>query len=926
MLYFANAYGILEFDGVSWTRIDLPDGNSAVSFSKNSKGEIFVGSVGEIGQLKTDSLGRNYYFSLRSRIPDVNANFGEVWKTFAIGDDLIFSAFSQITVLNENGVKLFHPRKGMTFDFSGQVDDQIFIRESGKGLLRYENDQLNLVAGGEHFSNSVIYAVHRLDKDNLLIISDRGFEKYDGTSFEKLTGAADTFIRENEISCAIPLKNGYGAIGSVSNGILIFDNNGNPLQHLTKKIGLASDYILGLYADLENNIWAATDNGISHIQTSSPFTAISDDTKLEGMGYAACVFDQKLYLGTSKGLFVRNWKPYENPLDPARSFKIVPGTEGQVWYVAAADGVLLCGHNRGLFQIKNDKAERISPDDYTGGWVFRELKGKPFLIVGAYEGLECYEKKNGSWVFRNKIKGFTESSRTFEFDRDGNIWVCHGNKGLYRITLDDNLENALEVVNVAVTDNFKSDYFNDISVIGDDVVFAGENKLYRYNDLSRKLEAYDQLNKVIGDDVLISKISQQPNGNIWFVNDDVIEVLIKQPDGAYVKNKSQFSKLKGQLIGSYEYFWRYDEANYYIGTESGFIHFDPRVVVSEKRFETLIRKVTCIQHGDSVVFGGTFLNDQHVADDAQPVAAILKIPYSENAMRFSFAALFYEDQDKTQYQYFLEREGDINPRKWSDWTSQTYKEYTNLWEGVYTFHLRAKNIHDQLSDEQTYKFVILSPWYRTRFAFAVYIFLFLAFNYVVVKLVVRKMKKEKQRIEREKSQELLLMEKQFAEEALRAEREIILLQNEKLETDVKYKNNELANLATSLSQKSEFLAQLKKELVSFSKENEQVANPGLTELIKTIDKGSEFDDSWDHFQTNFDAVHHNFLFNMRERYPFLKSTDLLLCAYIKINKSNKEISALLNISVSAVEKRRFRLREKLKLDDDTRLTEFLVDL
>jgi hypothetical protein len=140
------------------------------------------------------------------------------------------------------------------------------------------------------------------------------------------------------------------------------------------------------------------------------------------------------------------------------------------------------------------------------------------------------------------------------------------------------------------------------------------------------------------------------------------------------------------------------------------------------------------------------------------------------------------------------------------------------------------------------------------------------------------------------------------------------------------KNNELAHLATSLSQKSEFLAQLKKELVNFSKDNQQDSGSHLSELIKTIDKGSEFDDSWDHFQMNFDAVHHNYLFKIRERYPFLKSTDLLLCAYIKINKSNKEISSLLNISVSAVEKRRFRLREKLKLDDDTRLTVFLLEL
>jgi uncharacterized protein YoxC len=208
----------------------------------------------------------------------------------------------------------------------------------------------------------------------------------------------------------------------------------------------------------------------------------------------------------------------------------------------------------------------------------------------------------------------------------------------------------------------------------------------------------------------------------------------------------------------------------------------------------------------------------------------------------------------------------------------------------------------------------------------VYVILFLISVAVVARLVKVKIRKEKLRVEREKAKEILLMEKQFAEETLKAEREIILLQNEKLEADVRYKNDELAHLATNLSQKSEFLSQLKKELVTFTRDHAQEANGSLAELIKTIDREGEFDDSWDRFQENFDTVHHNFLYKMRERFPVLKSTDLLLCAYIRINKSNKEISSLLNISVSAVEKRRFRLREKLKLDDDTKLTEFLMEV
>ncbi len=74
---------------------------------------------------------------------------------------------------------------------------------------------------------------------------------------------------------------------------------------------------------------------------------------------------------------------------------------------------------------------------------------------------------------------------------------------------------------------------------------------------------------------------------------------------------------------------------------------------------------------------------------------------------------------------------------------------------------------------------------------------------------------------------------------------------------------------------------------------------------------------------NFDKAHHNFLKNLNDNFPILKPGDLLLCAYIKIDKSNKEIAALFNISISGVEKKRMRLKEKLLLDNETALVEFI---
>ena len=59
-------------------------------------------------------------------------------------------------------------------------------------------------------------------------------------------------------------------------------------------------------------------------------------------------------------------------------------------------------------------------------------------------------------------------------------------------------------------------------------------------------------------------------------------------------------------------------------------------------------------------------------------------------------------------------------------------------------------------------------------------------------------------------------------------------------------------------------------------------------------------------------------------YPDLTPGDLRLAAYLKMNLSSKEIAPLLNISIRGIENKRYRLRKKLELPEDTNLTEFIM--
>jgi DNA-binding CsgD family transcriptional regulator len=174
------------------------------------------------------------------------------------------------------------------------------------------------------------------------------------------------------------------------------------------------------------------------------------------------------------------------------------------------------------------------------------------------------------------------------------------------------------------------------------------------------------------------------------------------------------------------------------------------------------------------------------------------------------------------------------------------------------------------------------------------------------------------RLQKEKARE-----SQLIEEKLKAENDLISLKNQNLESELSYRNNELATLANNLTQKAEFLNRIKKDLEHINGDNP--GNPSIKKLLKAIESEGDFDNSWEHFQLNFDKVHSNFLSRLRDKHPNLKPADLLLCAYVKMGKSNKEIASLLNITISGVEKKRNRVKEKLGLDTEVKLSDFILN-
>ena len=170
--------------------------------------------------------------------------------------------------------------------------------------------------------------------------------------------------------------------------------------------------------------------------------------------------------------------------------------------------------------------------------------------------------------------------------------------------------------------------------------------------------------------------------------------------------------------------------------------------------------------------------------------------------------------------------------------------------------------------------------------------------------------------------QLSVLLKQEKEES---EAKVEVLINEKLQSEIDFKNKELALSTMHIVQKNETLAKLREELdtiVKQTKDSDTKSN--IKKVIGILSDDHRLEDDWESFAVHFDQVHTDFIRRIKEKYPQLSPKDLKLCAYLRMNLTTKEIAPLLNISVRGVEISRYRLRKKMEIDQDLNLNDFMM--
>ena len=906
LTYFANNDGVLEFDGLTWRTYPLPASSVVRSVKATDDGRIFAGGHNEFGYFLSNPSGQLVFHPLHQLLPEKYRDFDEIWKIHEVQNSIIFQTFLQIMIYRNDSLIVVEAPE--MFHFSFVINGELYVNDQMQGLYKLEDDKLVRLRGAEALMGKLIWVMLPKQDDILISTADEGMYVYNGSSLIPWENPASGLLQEKQVYYGTTLGNDVYAFGTIQDGLIICDTDGNLLQHINVEKGLQNNTVLSICRDQYANLWLGLDNGIDYVAINSPLSYLSTYNNLSA-GYSAVIHNGLLYLGTNRGVFYHDWDELkEGGVD--QKFNLVSGTQGQVWSLQLIDGTLFCGHNSGIFIIEGTKAEMLS--GVQGGWTFLQPDGhNDIVICGTYTSLVKFERIDGKWSKGVQIKGFKESSR-YMANADGrSIWISHGYKGVFRTHFNESWDSIVQVDFYNSRNGFPSD--KDISVfeVFDRVVFTTGIDLYKFDEGSDSFVPDPFFNnRLKRTDMNILKEDRQ--GNVWYFTTQNAGVFRLREDGNFTEVEIPFREMKGEFIKWFQFVYPYDETHVFFATQNGFAHYTPGISSNyQQSFNAYIRKMEILSGIDSVLFRGSSSTDVFYAD----------LPYRFNHLQFEFAANDFANPGSLKFLVKLE---DFD-QDWVEWQGLSTRQFTNLHHDDYTLRVKAINLFGVESTEATLKFRIRPPWYLSRYAYFAYAIVTLLFIVLIAKYIRYRIEAAKKAFEEDQKRKFAEREKQLQIESLTAEKEIIELRNEKLRSEKKQKDKELANTTMQIIQKSKSLVALKNELRKLARElGKHSASDHLHTIIRKINRSIDTDRQWEVFESHFENVHEEFLSRLKENYPDLTPRELKLCAYLRLNISSKEIANLMNISVRGVEISRYRLRKKLQLDHDTNLTDFIV--
>jgi serine phosphatase RsbU (regulator of sigma subunit) len=727
IMYFGNSANILTFDGFHWDNVPVSKNSGYVrSLLSSVSGDVFWGYDGDFGVLKRRPNGKLTGISFLDKLPELDRYFSTVWRIYDYRGGIVFFTQESIFIYNpeSDSIKTLYPDE--SFHLCFVVNDTLYVRDRSYGLKILKGDSFEEVKDGDIFHNEGIFGIIPVNNDKKLIITQLiGSYIFDKSGIKPLKSVDTDKLNRMQIIGSQQLSDGNIALNTASNGVVIINENGEITATINQRSGIADNDVKQVFQDDYDNLWLATNNGISRVNYSSPVSLFlhNDYSGLYGAVNALALFDGKVYAGTTTGL-------YTYSANDDKVFERVEKLSNNITALLAYDGHLFIGTDEAVYAMAGNRLRKIAAMNVRSLLLSEQNKR---LFVAGENGFAVFDSGNDlKRLYFDKELAVNSIGAVAFVDESGNdnLWYGTMNSGLKHLTVEKGKIRKVGTETYNEDDNLPQSWVRPFS-FDDTLIAATSAGLFRLEKVEESPETSGQEYKPYFVETSVAGLPQKGvvtsftgNGNSYFA------VLDGVP-GFGGRNKDfdrtpflsiDIGKINTLLSTKNNVLW--------IGANDGLARVDLAVKKDYKRRPDCIAGRISLQ-GDSVL---TYV----------PAGSEFDIDYSYNSLSFTFSSRYNENGKTPLFSYKLEGYDD----EWSDWTGETTVRYRRLSPGKYVFKVKSKNIYGVESLPVETTVTVLAPWYLTWWAYAGYGILFLLLMAGVVQAYTYRLKQKNIRLEK----------------------------------------------------------------------------------------------------------------------------------------------------------------------------------
>jgi serine phosphatase RsbU (regulator of sigma subunit)/ligand-binding sensor domain-containing protein len=693
-MYFANFAGILRYDGQNWDKVKTKSGMRVLSLDTDKNGRVYAGGLYDFGYLKEDSKGRPIYISLYNQIKNKPGN-RSFFSVHCIGEKTFFIA-ADIIYIYENGELTSIPTENKA-ESSFLLDSTLYVffrpdsensATRQKGLTVYQSGKFKPIHNASLTEPVDIQLMFSLPGRHEVFIgtSKQGFFSLVNDTISTIEPQVNDYAVRNTLTCGTLVSRQFFALGTLSSGVVITDLDGSILLEINSQSKLQNEAVNAVFTDENNLLWMASDNGISVVDVNSNMGYIDNGISiLDGQINAIREFQNNIFITSNEGLFYLSGSEIKR--NPAINFTCND-------FISYKEKALIASP-KGLYMADSTTAIQSQITDYCFSLTKSKQKPERFY-VGQTNGFIIAEYQNRNIEIIETVKNNAGDILLISEDKK--------NKLLF-------LENSLGKIFIYSFETKKTRELNDtqniiaLHILEDKnkTFFSSDKGLYIYKPQGDSLAPFTIESKT-GKINRIGNILYLPDSNFIFTDGEHKNLSLYNHRSQTIK-QTPFLPYRNFSVKSLHYDKKYN--NILIGGSKTLLVYNyPNQKEQKSSFQPQFTSISHIK------------NDSLLDIDAGK-SSYRKIPFSDNSLQFAFTAPHYPIVGTVEFRSFLQG----FDKDTSEWTTENYRQFTNLPDKKYKLTVQAKNEYGKIIGKSERYFEILTPIYRRWWAILIYLFL-----------------------------------------------------------------------------------------------------------------------------------------------------------------------------------------------------------